>query len=332
MNFVIMCCPGREDLVPALRSSLAGHIVVETWDTKREGAMVGAMRAFQLGLDCFKDQPFTVLQDDAEVCAHFGDYVAQFMGDVRECGIIIQWYAHGWVAPSLAKVWELLEKRGTARMAGAFEEFGGHDYVCSLATTYPHEWAEKIYLYLRDQVDHDGQKDDQGRMHGDDAAIADVLAYHRKEFYVHVPSLVQHIGHVSMVAGRSVTLESHDARTSRCYVGKDFDARSIVVTSMPWREPKEKETNMDEEAKTEKKVGEMTVRELYDAMASLDAETTDEQTMRTQDVAGLLGPPTLLPGDFAAMGLPVAPSEEPPATGCHVPPVDGCQGCQAASR
>jgi hypothetical protein len=221
-------------MVSELRKRLVGHIVVEAWDVKLEGNVVCALRAFELGLDCFKGQPFTVLQDDAELCDHFADYAQAFVADVMARNLIIQWYAHGWVAGSLQAL------NGDV----LFEQFGGRDYVCSLATTYPHEWAEKIRDYLKDQVEHDGVRDDFGKMHGDDQAIADVLSYNRKEFYVHIPSLVQHVGHVSMVAGRHVSLESHDARTSRCYVGKDFDARTLLSrVNVPWRK-QTREDNM----------------------------------------------------------------------------------------
>jgi len=271
-NIVIMCCPGREALVARLRGQLRGAIVVEVWDSLRQGSLPCALRVFELGLDVFKGRPFTVLQDDAEVCQGFADYLDTFTSDVATNDLVIQWYAHGWVA-------------GKTYRNPHFAEFGGHDYVCSLATTYSPRWAEKIRSHLRDMVDHDGHKDDKGRLYGDDAAIADVLAWERKEFFVHIPSLVQHIGHVSMIAGRQVSLQSHDARTSRCYVGEDFDARAFIgKVSVPWRAPadvKEKimedeKTNVDAGAvtagQTDKKIGEMTVGEFMLALHEMGAE------------------------------------------------------------
>jgi len=232
-----MCCPGREELVERLRKQLGpGVLILEVWDSAREGALTCSAKAFETGLAAFRDQPFTVLQDDAIVCRGFAAYADQFTVDVKARDLVIQWYAHGWVA---GKTPHLDHVPGSFKRPH-FDEFGGHDFVSSVATTYCTLWAMKIRDHLMDLIEHDGVRDDQGRLHGDDQAIADVLAWERKEFYVHIPSLVQHDWEaVSMVAGRNVAPQSHDARTSRCFVGVDFDAATLTGRiAAPWNESK----------------------------------------------------------------------------------------------
>jgi len=246
-------------MVHRLRESLVGAIVLEVWDERREGNVPCALRAFEMGLSAFKGQPFTVLQDDAELCAGFVEYVDTFTKDVRNLDLVIQWYAHPWVAPKCQK-----EDRAT------FYQHWGGNYLVSVATTYSASWAEKVRARLADAVESD-VRDDHGTLHGDDALIAQVLDFSGGTFWVHVPSLVQHIGDVSMVAGRKVSLASHDARQSRCYVGKDFDARSLIPgLVVPWR--KVKERDMEDL----KKVGEMTAPELYQALRELEDSNRDK--------------------------------------------------------
>lgn len=267
-----MCCPGREAMVRRLRESLEGAIVLEVWDAKREGNVPCALRAFEMGLAAFKGEPFTVLQDDAELCAGFVEYVDTFTADIRNLDLVVQWYAHPWVAPKCQR----------DDLPTFYRHWGGN-YLVSVATTYSASWAEKIRARLADAVEND-TRDDHGQLHGDDHRIADVLDFHGGAFWVHVPSLVQHIGDVSMVAGRKVSLASHDARQSRCYVGRGFDARSLIPNVIaPWRA---KERTMDDTndttpvlpASTEapKLVGMMTAAELYAALSELEDANRDK--------------------------------------------------------
>jgi len=284
IRFVIMCCPGREAMVRRLRESLEGAIVLEVWDAKREGNVPCALHAFEMGLAAFKGEPFTVLQDDAELCAGFVEYVDTFTKDIRELDLVIQWYAHPWVAPKCQR-----DDRPT------FYRHWGGNYLVSVATTYSAKWAEKIRARLADAVEND-TRDDHGQLHGDDHRIADTLDFHGGAFWVHVPSLVQHIGDVSMVAGRKVSLASHDARQSRCYVGRGFDARSLTPNVIiPWAQKPAKERIMDDTSDTipvlpaptevPKLVGEMTAAELYAALMELenaDRDKTDGRHLATE--------------------------------------------------
>ncbi len=273
-----MCCPGREDMVASHKWPLArdGAIVLEVWDTDRQGSACCALRAFELGLEVFKGKSFTVLQDDAETCRGFAPYLASFQDEVDAQDLVIQWYAHPWVTSYT------IGKPRVAKAATFIERPGG-SFICSIATTYSGAWAEKIRQRLADVVEHERAKwqDDEGRIHGDDRFIAETLKHHGGMIQVHVPSLVQHVGMESVVAGHSIKLGSHDARQSQCYVGLTFDARNLMdMVLVPWRKHK-KETNMDENAldgedKGEKKVGEMTVAELYaDLKALIEAERDD---------------------------------------------------------
>lgn len=206
-------------MVADLRKRLSPRdIVIEVWDAERQGSAVCALRAFQTGLEAFQDKPFTVLQDDALPCWNFSGYADQFMPDVA-AGTIINWYAHPWVTSDTAR----------ARAEDYLPRFinaPGRSFIVSLAVSWPRLWAERVEARLRDAVDHD-PRDDQGRRHGDDAYIAQVLHYFRGEYWTHSPSLVQHRGEFSVVANRQVNLASHDARLSRCFVGAQFDATAF---------------------------------------------------------------------------------------------------------
>ncbi len=290
-NIVIMCCPGREAMVAHLRQSLMtgrgrigetpSPIVLEVWDTDRKGNIPCALRAFEMGLEAFKGQSFTVLQDDAQVCRGFAEYVGSF----QDCPGVIQWYAHGLVTERT--------RLGSGPLGQPmFTKHRADEFLCSLATTYSPLWALRVQMALADAVEF-GKSDDSGQLQGDDAVIKMVLEFWEGEFWVHVPSLVQHIGYVSAVAGRNVTLGSHAARESRCYVGRTFDARTLMpVVRAPWRA---EENPMDEAAKEEitqpaapipappaeppindrKLVGDMTARELFRALSAIEDETKD---------------------------------------------------------
>ncbi len=279
-------------------------IVLEVWDTERKGNIPCALRAFEMGLEAFKGQSFTVLQDDAQVCRGFAEYVGNF----QDTPDVIQWYAHGLVTefqiPPAAKGETVLYRP-------MFTKHRGDEFVCSLATTYPPLWALRVQMALADAVEF-GKPDDAGQLQGDDAVIKMMLEFWGGEFWVHVPSLVQHIGYVSAVAGRNVTLGSHAARESRCYVGRTFDARELLpVVKAPWRA---KETIMDEAAKEEitqpaapipappaeppindrKLVGDMTARELFRALSAIEEETkdpTDGRRLAMEHAVDLGGPP-----------------------------------------
>lgn len=335
MNFVIMCCPGRESMVADLRRRLTPGIVLEVWDGAREGALPCALRAFEMGLSAFRGKDFTVMQDDAEVCEGFNHYISSTWLDLSIRGDkrvgVVQWYAHPWVT----------KYPGNGMAVRELDVRDGKTFLVSLATTYTPEWAHRIAAYLADCADGKVagfQKDDQGRMHGDDAAIANLLTYYGASYYVHVPSLVQHRGDVSMVAGRSVTLASHDARQSRCYVGRNFDARQLLDlplnierTIMDNQEDvKLPPPNTDDvPTKVEGQppdlerhhrlnvapVGHMTARQLYNALKELDAEDTADDGQQLGEPQPLPAPRVAHVGNLRDL---VAHVESPTTANCNV--------------
>lgn len=223
MNIVIMSCPPRDP--DYVRNQLISdgvsypHTVI---DNEHRGNLYCAIEAFSLGTKFAG--PLTIVQDDIEICRGFVPYLEKYMGEVERNNLVLQWFASPHYFPTKDNV---TGPDGFRR--------GADDFLFCLATTYSRKWAFQILDYLSriaEEAEETGKwKDDTGRVHGDDMHIRDLLKREHGEYWVHVPGIVQHVGERSLVGNADVPLLGE--RVSRCYVGKEFDARGLEV-SKPW--------------------------------------------------------------------------------------------------
>lgn len=197
-----MTAPPRS--TEALRASLEGATVVECIDADRLGSFYNAIAAFRVGVNL--GGPFTILQDDVQVCRNFVSYVSRMLSTIETEEWIVNWFDV--TLPMQPREPHMIWRDGKG-------------FYYSQAVTYPSMMGARILDYLEQVAIPLSQKDDRGQTHGDDMWVRAALTEMRESFLVHLPSLVQHIGGDSLVAP-GMRLEQHQ-RVSRHFIGTDFD-------------------------------------------------------------------------------------------------------------
>jgi len=190
---VVMNVPGRD-----IPEGLFGQVAVCT-DLHHSGALPTAIDALAMGLD--SPGPVTILQDDIRVCRNFVPYLERFLPYIENRQQIVKWFDPGM---------SLESKR--PRLSQRTPE----TFAYTQAVTYSSHWAKKILHFLKALA----VLDNPPPIHGDDNWICEALKAYGQNYYIHRPSLVQHIGRKSFVApGLALT----DARIAHDFIGLDVD-------------------------------------------------------------------------------------------------------------
>lgn len=217
MNIVIMTAPPRNPL-PLIQSLDGGPGIYTVCDTERRGTLSAVTKCLETGLLAYG--PVTILQDDIIVCQDFVRYVERLLPVIEKTQSIVKWFDVDDIP-----VADYMERpRFRKRTPERFE------YI--QAVTYSRRWAEQILKYLQAIPSESLQCDDRGQYHGDDMYICEALRAYKQPFYVHSPSIVQHIGRDSLVAP-GMPLDIAHRRVSQTFVGLDFDVLSWPTLTLP---------------------------------------------------------------------------------------------------
>jgi hypothetical protein len=195
---VVMTVPERQNTICADVAQIAGMYVV---DTDHCGALPCAIEALECGLS--HDGPVTILQDDVSVCRNFRAYLRRFEQYIDEGKQIVKWsdFNCGFTP------------RG---MLPRLVQCEPETFTCTQAVTYSRYWARKILAFLQalPVLNH------RPPIHGDDNWICEALKVYNQKYFIHRPSIAQHIGYDSIVSpGLTLT----DWRRAHDFVGTDFD-------------------------------------------------------------------------------------------------------------
>ncbi len=179
----VVCCPGREPV---------NECGITVWDTKLEGNLVNYARTLATALDTVQSGPVTIMEDDVEVPPGFGNYADHFYPWIERNGMPVQWWTNGRMWEPTSGDWEHVpQSMFVHRPAGKF--------VSTQAVTYPRALAVAISMHLNALVPH-APMDDHGRKHSADQRIGRFLYEHKRDFLIHWPPVVGHVGRDSMVA------------------------------------------------------------------------------------------------------------------------------------
>jgi len=169
-------------------------------DIHHSGALPTAIDALSMGLET--PGPVTILQDDIIVCKNFVPYIEKFLPYIEHQRQIVKWFD---VATPLDPT-----KRPRLRQRTP------ETFTCTQAVTYSSHWARRILHFLKALA----VLDNPPPIHGDDNWICEALKAWGQNYYVHRPSLVQHVGRYSVA---SPGLRLTDARIAHDFIGLDFD-------------------------------------------------------------------------------------------------------------
>lgn len=216
----IMNTPQRsvQSLYNTLSADCTVFTVTDWGEYPKRGALPNAIRCFEQALKF--EGPFTIVQDDIEVCKNFGRYIVQYMGMLEQLNMPIMWYSY----PHL---WN----DGWQPSKTLLVQYEPERFLNTQAVSYPSKLAGRIHGDLCEMLGGFIKPDDLGFFHGDDQCIQRSLCVRRREFFVHIPNLVQHVGEESIVAPGLTLYDGY--RQSRCYVGRGFDAMQLKIPE-PW--------------------------------------------------------------------------------------------------
>jgi hypothetical protein len=207
-HIVMMTCPPRrpEPIIAAIM-----HYAI---DLDRKGAFANAITALEMGLSLsgFDGGPVTIVQDDVITCQRFTEYLARLSPYIENQQQIVKWFHPG------QDRWQPYAAR--PRLVEVDPDTDS--FVGTQAVTYSSYWARKILAFLKAVpfVRRVGP-------HCDDAWISEALKSYRKTFFIHRPSLVQHIGTDSLVSPGMKLIQYN--RFAPDFVGIDFDVMTWPV-------------------------------------------------------------------------------------------------------
>ena len=183
----VVCCPGREPVTTG---------GVQVWDDKREGVLVNYTRTLGAALAASDSGPVTIMEDDVEVPPGFGNYVDHFYPWIERFGAPVQWWWNG-------RMWDpwttTVSHDEDGNRAQLFVHRKASKFLSTQAVTYPRALAVAIYHRLTALIPN-AQTDDLGAKHSADYLIGRALHEWKRDFLIHWPPVVDHVGRNSMVA------------------------------------------------------------------------------------------------------------------------------------
>jgi hypothetical protein len=204
MDIIIMTAPPRDPSPLARTLSCNVHYAI---DIDREGTLPNVITCFEMGLSL--GGPVTILQDDVITCGNFVPYVERLLPTIAAANAIVKWFdVADMPLPGFMECPRFRLK--PSQLFGYIQ-----------AVTYSRHNAEQIHKFLT-ALPEPYLRDDRGQCHGDDMYIRQALDCYRKPFWVHSPSIVQHIGIDSLVAP-GIPLDMKHKRVSQTFVGIDYD-------------------------------------------------------------------------------------------------------------
>jgi hypothetical protein len=178
--YYVLCSPHREP------RTTGG---VQVFDEHSRGQLFGYIELLRQALNRGGNVPVTLLEDDCEVPEGFDDYVSHYHGFIHRTGAPVLWFSPSYMytPPTNNRAYPpYFVHRPAAR------------FVFTQAVTYPRLLAEHLLNWLI-KLEPRLPSDGDGRKHNGDWLIGRALSQVNRDFLLHWPPVVQHVGTDSVV-------------------------------------------------------------------------------------------------------------------------------------